>query len=69
MRFQDKTEDEQRAEIGDLIQMYAKSNGDPVPREDRLNAAVEQILNTMKTSVAPACAAGDVSLGVKNNDT
>ena len=61
-RFQDKTEQEQREEVRGLILMYAKSNGDPVPREEGLTAAVNQI---MKTTTGRAPAGPVVSTGGK----
>jgi hypothetical protein len=60
-RFQDKSEQEQREEARGLILMYAKSNGDPVPTEDQLKAAVEEIMTNVAITT-PAYAVADGSL-------
>ena len=48
MTAKDKTQDERRQEIRQILITFATFENAPLPSEDRLNAAVEKIMNNSK---------------------
>ena len=44
---QHNEQDERWAQVREILITFATSDGSPIPGEDRLNAAIERIMNNM----------------------